>query len=51
LNGAQFYRLPVNETRVTLRREPFRVPERIGDGENAVAVFRGGEALRWRLLD
>src|SRR6266436_5400737 len=51
LNGAQFYRLPVNETRVTLRREPFPVLERIGKGESAVAVFRGGEALRWRLSD
>jgi len=51
LNGAQFYRLPVNKTRVTLGRETLLVPERIGDGENAVAVFRGGEALRWRLLD
>ena len=51
LNGAQFYQLPVNRTRVTLGRETLLVPERIGDGENAVAVFRGGEALRWRLLD
>ena len=51
LSGPQFYRLPVNETRVTLRREPFPVPEHVGKGENAVAVFRGGEALRWRLLD
>jgi len=51
LNGARFYRLPVNRTRVTLGRETLLVPERIGDGENAVAVFRGGEALRWRLLD
>src|SRR5712671_5085969 len=49
LNGPQFYRLPVNETRVTLRREPFPVPEHVGKGGNAVAVFRGGEALRWRL--
>jgi dihydroorotase len=51
LNGPQFYRLPVNETRATLRREPFLVPERVGKGGNAVAVFRGGETLRWRLSD
>src|SRR6266403_777989 len=49
LNGPRFYRLPVNETRVTLRREPFPVPEHVGKGGSAVAVFRGGEALRWRL--
>src|SRR5216684_1217191 len=51
LSGPQFYRLPVNETRVTLRREPFPEPEHVGKGESAVAVFRGGEALRWRLSD
>jgi dihydroorotase len=49
LNGPAFYRLPPNETRVTLEREPFRVPERIGMGDSAVAPFRGGETLRWRL--
>ena len=51
LNGPEFYRLPVNETRVTLRREPFRVPEQIGEGANALVPFRGGETLRWRLAD
>jgi dihydroorotase len=51
LNGPQFYRLPVNEIRVTLRREPFLVPEHVGKGGSTVAVFRGGETLRWRLFD
>jgi dihydroorotase len=49
LNGPAFYRLPVNERRVTLRRENWMVPERIGDGDNAIAPFRAGETLRWRL--
>ena len=49
LNGPAFYHLPVNETRVSLRREPCSVPTRIGDGELAVAPFRAGETLRWRL--
>jgi dihydroorotase len=51
LNGPEFYRLPVNETRVTLRREPFAVPERIGKGENALVPFRAGDTLPWRLAD
>jgi dihydroorotase len=51
LNGPQFYRLPPNDARVTLRREPLLVPERIGEGENAVVPFRAGETLRWRLAD
>ena len=51
LNGPAFYRLPVNEARVTLHREPFAVPERIGEGEEAIIPFRAGETLRWRLVE
>jgi dihydroorotase len=49
LNGPLFYRLPANEVRVTLRREPLAVPALIGEGADAVVPFRGGETLRWRL--
>ena len=50
LNGAAFYRLPANEARITLKRVPFRVPERIGKGGTAVVPFLAGETLRWRLI-
>jgi dihydroorotase len=49
LNGPAFYRLPVNEARVTLRREPYAVPDHIGDGALAVMPFQAGETLGWRL--
>ncbi len=49
LNGPQFYRLPPNDARITLRREPFAVPQLIGEGDNAVVPFRAGGTLRWRL--
>ena len=48
LNGSAFYGLPPNETRITLVRQDFRVPERLGEGDNAVVPFRAGENLRWR---
>jgi dihydroorotase len=51
LNGPHFYRLPVNEGRVTLRRQSAVVPDRVGDGDLAVAPFRAGETLRWRLSE
>src|SRR5947209_8946927 len=51
LNGPQFYRFPPNDARITLRREPFTVPQRIGEGDRAVVPFRAGETLRWRLQD
>jgi len=51
LNGPAFYRLPPNESRVTLCREPFPVPDRIGEGDDAVVPFRAGETLEWRLIE
>jgi dihydroorotase len=50
LNGPDFYRLPVNEVTVTLRREPLAVLETIGKGKNLVVPFRAGEMLGWRLV-
>jgi dihydroorotase len=50
LNGPEFYRLPVNETRATLKREVCEVPGHTGEGDLAVAPFRAGETLRWRLV-
>ena len=49
LHGPAFYRLPVNTDTVRLRREPFAIPERIGRNALALAPFRAGETLRWRL--
>src|SRR5215472_10543286 len=51
LNGPAFYRLPPNNTRVTLHREPLQIPERVGEGENAVVPFRAGETLHWHLVE
>jgi dihydroorotase len=50
LSGPAFYRLPPNEARITLRREEWTVPQRIGEGDLTVVPFRAGESLRWRLL-
>ena len=48
LNGPAFYRLPPNEALITMTREHFLVPQRLGEGDNAVVPFRAGETLRWR---
>lgn len=50
LNGPEFYGLPANEERVTLRCDRFTVPDRIGKGDDAIVPFRAGETLRWRLV-
>lgn len=49
LNGPNFYRLPVNDTRVTLRRAANVVPVAVGEGALAVSPFRAGETLRWKI--
>jgi dihydroorotase len=49
LNGPRFYGLPVNEERVTLRREAWQVPERIDAGDATIVPFLAGEMTAWRL--
>jgi dihydroorotase len=49
LNGPRFYGLPPNEERVTLRREPWRVPESVRAGDAIVVPFLAGEEIGWRL--
>jgi dihydroorotase len=47
--GPRFYGLPLNEERVTLRREAWTVPESYGFGTGTVVPLRAGGALGWRL--
>ncbi len=49
LNGPKFYRLPVNEARVTLNCETQVVPTQLDFGVAQVVPFHAGESLRWRL--
>ncbi len=52
LNGPAFYGLPVNTETVTLVRESWLVPERIGLSRGTEVVpFDAGEPLAWRLQD
>jgi dihydroorotase len=50
-HGADFYGLPRNDERITLRREPWRVPEAVPFGDAQLKPLRGGETLNWRLAD
>ncbi|MFZ5521918.1 MAG: dihydroorotase [Pseudomonadota bacterium] len=50
-SGADFYGLPRNTERVTLKRETWTVPESLPFGEAAtIKPLRGGETLHWRLV-
>ena len=47
--GPDFYRLPRNSGRVTLRREAFAVPADMPYGSDRLTPFRAGETLRWQM--
>jgi len=48
-HGADFYGLPRNTDRITLRREHWTLPETLPFGEAELKPLRGGETLAWRL--
>ena len=48
-HGPDFYGLPRNTGRVTLRREAWTPPEAYPFGEAELKPLRAGEALPWRL--
>jgi len=48
--GADFYRLPRNAERVTLRKEPWQVPESYPFGSDELVPLRAGERIAWRVL-
>ncbi len=49
LNGPAFYRLPVNEARITLERGETPVPARIDAAGSYIVPFHAGEVLGWRI--
>jgi len=50
-HGPRFYGLPLNEGTVTLQRAAQLVPQRLGEGDQALVPFHAGELLGWRLAE
>jgi len=48
-HGADFYGLPRNRGRVTLRRTPWALPESLPFGAMTLKPLCGGETLNWKL--
>ena len=48
-HGADFYRLPRNDAKLTLRKEPWVVPSEMPFGTDSVVPLRAGESVAWRL--
>jgi dihydroorotase len=49
-HGPDFYGLPRNTTRVTLRRETWTLPEQVPFGQTELKPLCGGETLSWRAV-
>jgi dihydroorotase len=49
--GPDFYGLPRNTTRVTLRRESWAIPQSYDFGSSRVIPLGAGEVLNWRLIE
>lgn len=46
--GADYYGLPRNTAKVTLRKETWQVPATVGFGEHQLVPLRAGETLKWK---
>ena len=49
-HGPDFYGLPRNSGRVSLKRQTWTVPESLAFGEASLKPLRGGEELQWQLV-
>ena len=48
--GADFYRLPHNQQKITLQEETWSVPLTLPFGTGQLVPFRAGEKCKWKLL-
>jgi dihydroorotase len=48
--GADFYGVPRNAEHITLRREPWTVPERYPFGSDELVPLRAGSQVAWRMV-
>ncbi len=51
LNGARFYGLPVNPTRITLEKQSWQVPVALCYADQELVPYAAGEHLEWKLVD
>ena len=47
--GADYYRLPRNSGKITLRKESWQVPDSLAFGEHRLVPLRAGEKVTWKI--
>ena len=48
-NGADFYQLPRNQSKVTLKRESWNVPTQLSYLDSSLVPLNAGEEIHWKL--
>ncbi|MBU0620544.1 MAG: dihydroorotase [Gammaproteobacteria bacterium] len=48
--GADYYGLPRNTEKATLRKEEWEIPASVGFGEHRLVPLRAGEKMKWKLV-
>ncbi len=51
IHGANFYKLPVNQQRITLVKQAWQMPDYLDYGTSRIVPLGAGETLRWQLQD
>lgn len=49
VNGPTFYQLPINTSKITLIKEPWKIPNELDFGDNTLIPLLAGETLNWKL--
>lgn len=49
--GPRFYRLPLNEGTITLKRQPTEIPETLNSGDIEIVPFHAGEIMDWTMVE
>jgi dihydroorotase len=47
--GADFYRLPRNQSKITLRKQSWTMPASLPFGADELIPLRAGQAVHWQL--
>ncbi len=51
INGARFYRFPLNQGTITLKKSDWNVPPSYPVGDDVIVPLKAGEKLSWKLVD
>ncbi len=50
INGANFYKLPINSKKIILKKTAWQAPEKITFAEGNLIPFRAGDFIQWQVL-